>query len=74
MIYGHGFGLINCKGIIEKYRKLSSLFNVCTIGVESEPGKGSRFFFRLPKGIRRTLAILIILVAGLQGAMAGTAS
>lgn len=67
---GHGFGLINCKGIIEKYRKLSSLFNVCTIGVESEPGKGSRFFFRLPKGIRRTLAILIILVAGLQGAMA----
>lgn len=67
---GHGFGLINCKGIIEKYRKLSSLFNVCTIGVESEPGKGSRFFFRLPKGIRRTLAILIILVVGLQGAMA----
>ena len=23
---GHGFGLINCKGIIEKYRKLSSPF------------------------------------------------
>ena len=25
----HGFGLMNCKGIIEKYRKMSPLFNVC---------------------------------------------
>ena len=46
----HGFGLLNCKGIIEKYRKLSQLFGVCTLQAESEQGRGSRFFFRLPKG------------------------
>ena len=46
----HGFGLLNCKGIIEKYHKLSQLFGVCTLQAESEQGRGSRFFFRLPKG------------------------
>ena len=54
---GHGFGLMNCKGIIEKYRKMSQLFSVCQIAAESELGKGSRFFFRLPKGIMRLLLI-----------------
>ena len=53
----HGFGLLNCKGIIEKYRKTSQIFNVCTIQAESEKGKGSRFFFRLPKGVVRMLVI-----------------
>ncbi len=47
---GHGFGLKNCRGIIEKYKKLSRIFSVCSIGAESEVGKGSRLFFRLPKG------------------------
>jgi len=51
----HGFGLMNCKGIIDKYRKISSLFSVCEIGAESAPGHGSRFYFRLPKGVRRAL-------------------
>ena len=54
---GHGFGLMNCKGIIEKYRKMSQLFSVCQIAAESEQGRGSRFFFRLPKGVVRLLAI-----------------
>ena len=49
----HGFGLLNCKGIIEKYRKMSQLFSVCTLRVESEQGRGSRFFFRLPLGTLR---------------------
>lgn len=53
----HGFGLMNCKGIIEKYRKMSQLFNVCMLSAESEEGRGSRFFFRLPKGIVRLLAM-----------------
>ena len=57
---GHGFGLVNCKGIIEKYKKISSLFNNCTIDVESEVGKGSRFFFQLPKGVVKTLLILCL--------------
>lgn len=50
---GHGFGLLNCKGIIDKYKKISSLFSPCNIQAESEPGKGSKFTFRLPCGIRK---------------------
>ena len=46
----HGFGLLNCKGIIEKYRKMSQLFAVCAIGAQSRLGEGSRLWFRLPKG------------------------
>lgn len=57
---GHGFGLMNCKGIIEKYKKTSQLFSVCHIGVESKKGEGSRFFFRLPKGIQRAIMLLVI--------------
>ncbi len=52
----HGFGLMNCKGIIEKYRKMSQLFSVCTLQAESSKDRGSRFFFRLPKG--KLLAML----------------
>jgi len=53
----HGFGLMNCKGIIEKYHKVSQIFSVCSLQAESEQGRGSRFFFRLPKGVVRLLAI-----------------
>ena len=60
----HGFGLMNCRGIIEKYRKLSNLFSVCTIGAESEENKGSRFFFRLPKG--RVMAVVCLLMSVCQ--------
>lgn len=56
----HGFGLMNCKGIIEKYKKVSQLFSVCTISAESELGKGSRFSFRLPKGVVRFVLALFI--------------
>ena len=62
---GSGFGLMNCKGIIEKYRKSDDLFSVCRFGVESTPGKGSRFSFRLPKGIRRALMLLVLLCSSL---------
>lgn len=60
---GHGFGLMNCKGIIEKYRKISKVFDVCRIFAESGKGKGSRFSFRLPKGIVRLLLLLFPLSA-----------
>ena len=60
---GHGFGLINCKGIIEKYRKLSQIFSVSTIAAESEKGKGSRFYFRLPK----KMLTLLLAVMSLTG-------
>ena len=57
----HGFGLLNCKGIIEKYRKMSRIFSVCRIAAESRPGEGSRLFFRLPKGVTRLLVLLFVL-------------
>ena len=57
---GHGFGLLNCKGIIDKYKKISSLFSPCNIQAESEPGKGSKFTFRLPCGIRKMQMILML--------------
>lgn len=56
---GSGFGLMNCKGIIDKYRKTNTLFSVCKFGVESTLGKGSRFYFRLPAGVTKTLLVLI---------------
>ena len=59
---GHGFGLMNCKGIIDKYKKTNALFSVCLFSIESELGKGSRFYFRLPKGIRRTMNLLLPLI------------
>ena len=53
----HGFGLLNCRGIIEKYRKISQIFSVCTLQAESQEGRGSRLFFRLPKGVVRCLVL-----------------
>ena len=60
IVEGHGFGLLNCKGIIEKYRKTSQIFSVCDIGATSTLGKGSRLFFRLPKGIVRMLLLILM--------------
>ena len=60
---GQGFGLMNCKGIIEKYRKTNALFSVCAFQIDSVPGQGSRFSFRLPKGTRRGL-LAVCLLAG----------
>jgi signal transduction histidine kinase len=59
IVEGHGFGLLNCKGIIEKYRKISQIFSVCQIGATSSLGKGSRLFFRLPRGIARLIIVLL---------------
>ena len=67
---GYGFGLMNCKGIIEKYKKMSPLFKACTIQAESEWGKGSRFFFRLPKGLMKILVTAFFLI----GTMTANAS
>ena len=60
---GSGFGLMNCKGIIEKYRKTNALFQVCEFRIESRVGEGSRFFFRLPKGVRRSLGICLLVLS-----------
>ena len=48
---GGGFGLMNCKGIIEKYRKTNEFFRVCCFRIDSKPGKGSRFYRRIGPGL-----------------------
>ena len=63
----NGFGLRNCKGIIEKYRKISKIFSVCEIAAESEQGRGSRFWFRLPKGVLRMMALIVFSASSLFG-------
>lgn len=65
---GFGFGLMNCKGIIEKYRKTNPLFRVCLFGIESRVGEGSRFFFRLPQ----VLATLLVFICSLMPTKAQT--
>lgn len=64
---GHGFGLLNCKGIIEKYKKVSSLFRDCNIRCESQVGKGSAFSFRLPRGIQRMIVGILVSLSCLSG-------
>ena len=56
---GFGFGLMNCKGIIEKYKKTAARFSVCYFGIESEKGKGSRFYFRLPRVLMLLLTMCL---------------
>lgn len=58
---GSGFGLMNCKGIIEKYKKSDALFSVCSLNISSKEGKGSRFSFRLPKGVLRAVTMLLMM-------------
>lgn len=58
---GSGFGLLNCKGIIDKYRKTDSLFDVCCMGIDSKVGEGSRFWFRLPRGMRRMILLAMLI-------------
>lgn len=67
---GGGYGLLNCKGIIDKYRKTAPLFEVCRMGIDSRVGEGSRFWFRLPRGVRRTLTLLILCLLTPLGALA----
>lgn len=59
--HSHGYGLMNCNGIINKYKKVSKLFSVCSIGAKSKVGEGSTFYFRLPKGIVRTIVFLCLM-------------
>lgn len=65
---GGGFGLMNCKGIIEKYRKSDEIFSVCSMDIKSKKGSGSRFSFRLPKGIMRCVVFLLMLLPGTASA------
>lgn len=56
----YGFGLQNCRGIIDRYRKISSIFSVCSIKAESEIGKGTTISFRLPLVAKILLCLLTL--------------
>lgn len=58
----HGFGLMNCRGIMDRYRKTSELFSRCEIKAESEQGRGTRIFFRLPMAVRAMLVALLAML------------
>ncbi len=65
---GHGFGLMNCRGIMDKYKKVSQIFSSSGLFAQSQKGKGSKFFFRLPKGVARSI-VLFIFSLGFFGAI-----
>ena len=46
---GHGFGLMNCREILERYRKEGGAFDCCRMDIQSVPGQGSTFSFFLPQ-------------------------
>ena len=58
----HGFGLQNCRGIMERYRKISSMFSVCTIKAESRVGEGTRVSFRMPLAAKCLLTMAVCFV------------
>lgn len=62
---GSGFGLINCKAIIDKYQKTNPIFKVCDFSIESTVNKGSRFSFRLPYGLKKSLLVALLLISNL---------
>lgn len=67
----NGFGLTNCKSIIDRYRKISKIFNVRTIRAEGVEGKGSTFVFRLPKRVACTIAVFCMVDSYFMSARVG---
>lgn len=59
----HGFGLANCRGIMDRYRKLSSLFSVCSISASSIIGRGTTIAFRLPLVLKAIVIIIAMLLS-----------
>lgn len=61
---GFGFGLANCRGIIEKYKKHSELFRSSLFGVRPNAPTGCTFFFRLPRVVGMVIFFLLLPVSG----------
>jgi len=61
-----GFGLQNCRGIIDRYKKISSLFSVCMISAKSALGKGTTISFRLPLVKSIIIALVSLLSISMQ--------
>ena len=60
---GYGFGLQNCRGIIDRYRKISSIFSVCHIEAQSAVGKGTTITFTLPSVLKMLIMLLVMSVS-----------
>lgn len=60
----HGFGLMNCRGILSRYKKTSEFFSHCDIFARSEVGKGTSIIFLLPKAVK-TIALLLVMLTSL---------
>ncbi len=71
---GFGFGLMSCKGIIDKYKKTSHLFDVCRFSIKSTLGEGSVFSFRLPKGVMKAMTALLLAISSFSTSVAMTAT
>ena len=70
----HGFGLMNCRGILTRYKKTSDYFSHCDIFAKSEEGKGTRVTFLLPKAVRMILLLFVMLTSMVSVANAGVSS
>ena len=57
---GSGFGLMNCKGIIEKYKKTNPIFKNCLFGVDSKLNVGSRFYFKIGRASCRARVLRLV--------------
>ena len=66
IVKSHGFGLQNCRGIIDRYRKLSSSYSVCSIWAKSEKGRGTIIGFRLPLVVKM-IALFVCMAVSVQG-------
>lgn len=71
---GFGFGIMNCKNIIETYRHAGAMFSSCKLDIQSEKGRGSVFSFTLPAAIVKVLVGVFTFHFFLSSARATAAS
>lgn len=59
---GSGFGLMNCKSIVEKYKQTSKLFKTSSFHISNRESGGCRISICLPKGVKRMLSLLMVFI------------